>query len=196
MNEIQFEEDDNRLPNVLMNVEIYTELPPADLRLLEQEFKILTVKAQDISELICPKEKFRFKRYHDLLLKKKKGFDITAFQRECQNYQGHNKDHDETKTEDNSNTTNTVNHTDQIEFHGLKVVGHKNCSISVKPDGSFTTNYDHNNDDYDGIDETLHENEETLSKSTAFLIRDLDGCNVTMYVFILRFGLNVLSTSE
>ena len=60
-----------------------------------------------------PKEEFRFKRNHDLLLNKKKGFDNTAFQRECQNYQGHNKDHDETKIEENSNKINTYNHIDQ-----------------------------------------------------------------------------------
>jgi hypothetical protein len=137
------------------------ELPLADLRLLNTEIQALKKRTKDIQQIIIPKEKFRFKRYHALMLEKKH-LNIPMFE-----------DEDILFEEDEESEPVNDNGTAQLAFDGLTISDKKDCIIVVEKDAGaiLVKNLQHE------IIERIVPSS-VLLQAKAFLIRDVINCQV------------------
>lgn len=142
------------------------ELPTADLRLLNIELQSLKKKTQEVHQIIIPKEKFRFKRYHALMLERKQ-LKGPIFEEDEDDNMDQTEEKDEVES-DNSNANAT------FDFDGLALTNQKNSVIVVENDGTIDIKA---NDTQGGTSMTERLAPSTTS-SQAFLIRNIDGCKV------------------
>jgi hypothetical protein len=140
------------------------ELPTADLRLLNTELQSLKKKTQEVHQIIIPKEKFRFKRYHALMLERKQ-LKGPIFEEDEDEKMDQSEEKDEVES-DNSNANAT------FDFDGLALTNQKNSVIVVENDGTIDIKA---NDTQGGMTERLAP---STTSSQAFLIRNIDGCKV------------------
>ena len=139
------------------------ELPQADLRLLNIEIQSLKSQTKDIQQIIIPKEKFRFKRYHALLLEKS-NLGVPMFEDD--------EDLVETTTEEEKD--GPADDDRQLAFDGLTLSDRKDCIIVVQRDGIIV------------LKDLKHQVVDTIVPSNillaakAFLIRDVVNCQIQM----------------
>lgn len=167
-------DEEKYLPTELVEFKI-PELPTADLRLLNVEIQSLKEKAQQAQNIIIPKEKFRFRRYRQAV-QKMQAEKLGKLQMDNDDIEDEF-DRDASLKDDNCNGDDGADikspaHT--LSFDGVSLLEKKNCSIIVHPDGHFTISDDMNKT----ITETQANNEQQSTGAKAFLIRDLDSCNV------------------
>ena len=139
------------------------ELPLADLRLLNAEVQSLKSRTQEVQQIIIPKEKFRFKRYH-ALMQEKKQFHSPIFE----------EDDDEVLSElkVDEDESNPVNENTHLAFAGLTLSDKKDCVIVVEANGTIIFKNFQN----EIIDTVTPSN--VLLEAKAFLIRNLINCRV------------------
>jgi len=139
------------------------ELPTADLRLLNIELQSLKKKTQEVHQIIIPKEKFRFKRYHALMLERKQ-LKGPIFEED--------EDDKMDQTEEKENEVESANANATFDFDGLALTNQTNSVIVVENDGTMDIKV---NDTQGGMTERLAP---SATSSQAFLIRNIDCCKV------------------
>ncbi len=146
------------------------ELPLADLRLLHAELDSLKKRTKDVHEIIIPKEKFRFKRYHAIMLEKKK-LNLPIFEEEGEGMallEGRDEKEEEKLDVGDAGVGAHV----QLAFDGLTLSNQKDCIIVVEESGTISLkNLEHE------IIETITPSS-VLVQAKAFLIRNVVNCQV------------------
>jgi len=152
------------------------ELPKADLRLLNTEIQQLKHKCQQTQSVIIPQEKFIFRRYRAqkaARLSSSAGGDAYDGTIINENYLQ--------KFQDDTSNDNVVTSSKEplFAFDGVTLESKSDCSVKVERDGNFVFSSKDEN-----ISETnnnvLNDKNHTslFTESKAFLIRDLNSCNV------------------
>lgn len=137
------------------------ELPVADQRLTNIEIQTLKDKSQVVQNVICPKEKFRFHRYRNLLDKREfKGIGLE---------EEHDANIVANEEEEKNNEPSGSLH---VLFNGMTLVDKKNCNLIVQRDGSIAS--------MDSI--TSDDVQVKGNAAKSFLVRTLDNCQITVYV--------------
>lgn len=168
-------DDEQYLPSELIGFSM-PELPTADLRLLNieiQNLKSNSLKAQDV---IIPKEKFRFKRYRKAIQKRKEGKidEDVDFEIGDENNNDSNLHSTEMDTNNENDTTQSIPIPAHQQFDGVSIVGKQHCSIKVDQDGNFTF---FDSESVPSVE--MNSNDKNVpSEAKAFMIRDLEGCNI------------------
>jgi hypothetical protein len=185
-------EEEKLLPEELVNFKM-PDLPTADLRLLNIEFQKLKSKAQEVQDVIIPKEKFRFKRYRLALQKKKEaklgmiGLHDDDDDDDSNNDVNNNNDKAGIDSDADAVKDSTENNT-QIKspahhFDGVTLVDKNNCFVKVQEGGQFTIS-DNSQITNTPTTPTPTSDAENVKESNveaqAFLIRDLDSCTVVV----------------
>jgi len=146
------------LPLKLKDVSM-PELPVADQRLTNIEIQTLKDKSQVVQNVICPKEKFRFHRYRNLLDKREfKGIGLE---------EEHDANIVANEEEEKNNEPSGSLH---VLFNGMTLVDKKNCNLIVQRDGSIAS--------MDSI--TSDDVQVKGNAAKSFLVRTLDNCQITV----------------
>ncbi len=167
------------------------ELPMADLRLLNTEVQLLKNKAYNVQSIIIPKEKFRFKRYHKMMQEKKlldaglrPGIPLYDGSDDMIDNLVGKEDDENTASNMDIDASDTKSTAALTSFDGLTLSNQKSRKIEVETNGNFvmldlgTT----------GENVTVTQNNDVSREAKAFLIQDIDGCQVEMYVSELEVG--------
>ena len=149
------------LPDQFLGISM-PELPTSDTRLLNLEMQSLQEKIKHVQKVIIPKEKFRFKRYRTYLQEQKEA-DFTEIDDIIQPIEAKE---EESSTEDKSKPLN-------ITFDGIKLEKKSTCNIMVEQSGNVVCT-DLDDSSVAPADESKCDDIEVK----AFLVKDVDGCNV------------------
>jgi hypothetical protein len=148
------------------------ELPTADLRLLNDEVQLLKKRTQQVQQIIMPKEKFRFKRYHDFMLEQKQ-LRGPLFE-EDEDEDDDVKDETVAGRQEEKDDKGSGNA--KFDFDGLSLTNKINSIISVEDDG--TIDIKTNGAQNDATEREPPRTECSALEAKAFLIRNIDNCKV------------------
>jgi len=146
------------------------ELPVADQRLTNVEIQTLKEKSQIVQNVICPKERFRFRRYRNLM--DKRGLSGQSLEEE-EGKEEEEKEHDVNILSNKENDESSEGSL-RVLFNGITLEDKKNCKLIVQNDGTIKS-----------MDSVVSDGIK-LKGDTAksFLIRALDNCEITVYVYM------------
>jgi len=146
------------------------ELPTADLRLLNDEVQLLKKRTQQVQQIIMPKEKFRFKRYHAFMLEQKQ-LKGPIFEEDEDDVT------DETAAgrQEEKNEKGSANNA-TFDFDGLALTNRSSSTIIVENDGSIEIKT--NAPQGDTTERVPPRTTCSVLEAKAFLIRNIDDCKI------------------
>ena len=146
--------------NCLSSTEV-PELPPADVRLLHQEFTTLATQLEQVKEKLLPQTKFTFKKYRAAMKQQQ------ALQQDDACF----------PQQQEAVSKTTVSNSDLSTIVGNAIQNYNNATLVLYSNGSLVMKKS---------DEEDYISQESEQQSSLLLLQNLHHCQVTMYVLFER----------